>query len=249
MRALADQHDELDRMLRGLNTDDWDRPSRCAGWTVADVVLHLAQSDELALASGRGAFGAGFAGIPASTEGDTPRNVDDAAALAVATQRGPSGPQLYRRWSESATSMRKLLAGSDPRQPMAWVTGQLPARTLATTRLAEAWIHTGDIAAAVGIEPRAGEPLWHIARLAWRTLPYAFARAGYVPTGPIAVELIAPDSSSWMFEPDVAARTVIRGSALEFCLVAARRLDPGASTLVADGPDGRAVLDLLRTYA
>ena len=70
-----------------------------------------------------------------------------------------------------------------------WVAGDLSARTLATTRLAETWIHTGDIASAIGIEPVATDRLRLIARLAWRTLPYAFdrveepLRARSVPTG------------------------------------------------------------------
>lgn len=248
-RALADQHDELDQLLTGLSTDQWVLQSRCDGWTVADVVLHLAQTDELALASGRGAFGGVFAGAGTSPDGRPPRDVDEAAALSVAAERGASGAQVHRRWRASATQLRDFLSGCDPRRPLAWVAGPLPARTLATTRLAEAWIHTADVADAVGIEPDAGERLWHIARLAWRTLPYAFTRAGYTPEGPISVELGAPDGSSWVFAPSEAASTVVRGPATEFCLVAARRLDPGASTLTTDGPDGRAVLDLLRTYA
>ena len=49
---------------------------------------------------------------------------------------------------------------------------------LATTRLTETWIHAGDVLHAFGQVPAATERLWHIARLAWRTLPYAFARDG-----------------------------------------------------------------------
>ncbi len=39
----------------------------------------------------------------------------------------------------------------------------------ATTRLAEAWLHTGDVLEPLGIEQPATDRLWHIARLAWRT--------------------------------------------------------------------------------
>jgi hypothetical protein len=57
----------------------------------------------------------------------------------------------------------------------------LSARTMATTRLSECWIHACDIAGAVGAQIPATERLWHIARLAWRTIPYAFARASSPP--------------------------------------------------------------------
>ena len=52
--ALEEQHAELAGLLEGLDDDGWAAPSRCEGWTVADVVLHLAQTDEMALASAEG---------------------------------------------------------------------------------------------------------------------------------------------------------------------------------------------------
>jgi hypothetical protein len=39
--ALAEQDAELSGLLAGLKESDWQRPSRCDGWSVADVVLHL----------------------------------------------------------------------------------------------------------------------------------------------------------------------------------------------------------------
>ena len=85
--------------------------------------------------------------------------------------------------------------------------------------------------------------------LAWRTLPYAFARAGRELSGPVAFELAAPSGERWEFTPDTAPATVIRGDGVELCLVAARRLDPAATALRGEGPDAAAVLELVRTYA
>jgi len=67
--------------------------------------------------------------------------------------------------------------------------------------------------------------------------------------GPVALELIGPNGDEWRFDPDAAPLTTIRGSAVEFCDVAARRVDPSATGLVGDGPDAAAVLRLVRTYA
>jgi uncharacterized protein (TIGR03084 family) len=130
-----------------------------------------------------------------------------------------------------------------------WVSGELSARTLATTRLAETWIHTGDVADAVGVTLPASDRLWHVARLAWRTLPYAFARAGRELVGPVSFELRAPGGEAWNFIPDAEPRTVIRGDAYELCLVAARRAEPRETSLRGDGADVDAVLELVRTYA
>jgi Mycothiol maleylpyruvate isomerase N-terminal domain len=52
--AVADQQAELAGLLSGLGELDWQRPSRCEGWTVADVVLHQAQTNDLAVASAQG---------------------------------------------------------------------------------------------------------------------------------------------------------------------------------------------------
>ena len=146
--------------------------------------------------------------------------------------------------------MADMLAASDPRRPMPWVVQPLPARTMATTRLSEAWIHTNDVAGAVGADLQPDERLWHIARLGWRTIPYSFVRAGLpAPSGPVAARLIAPDGSAWDFEPDDRPATVISGPAVEFCLIAGRRLDPAKSSITAVGPDATNCLTLIRTYA
>jgi uncharacterized protein (TIGR03084 family) len=245
VRALTEQHAELDDVLSGLGEADWQRPSRCPGWSITDVVLHLAQTDELAAASGAGRL-ADVAPSWVSRVG----TVDDAAGVSVERERGAPGPQVHQRWRDASAAVREMFAAADPTARMRWVVGELPARTLATTRLAEAWIHTGDVAEPLGIPPKPTDRLWHIARLAWRTLPYAFARDGRELHGPVGVGLTAPDGSTWEFGlDDPAPATVVRGPALDFCLVAARRLDPADSALTAEGPDAADVLALVRTFA
>ncbi len=95
-----------------------------------------------------------------------------------------------------------------------WVAGELSARTLATTRLAETWIHAGDVADTVGAELEDTDRLRLISRLAWRTLPYAFASAGLQLQGPVAFDLVAPNGEQWVFLPDETPVTAITGSAV-----------------------------------
>jgi uncharacterized protein (TIGR03084 family) len=242
--ALTEQHRELDDALATLGCTDWCRPSRCPGWSIADVVLHLAQTDELAAASGQGRLDA------VAPEWVGGGSVDEGAAAAVERDRGASGAAIHERWRAAAHAVRVMFAEADPSQRMRWVVGELPARTLATTRLSEAWIHTGDVLEPLGIKQAVTDRLWHIARLAWRTVPYAFARDGRgAPAGPVGVVLVAPDGGEWTFGMDAGPVTVVRGSALDFCLVAGQRLDRGASDLTAEGPDAEAVLELVRTFA
>ncbi len=176
-------------------------------------------------------------------------NVDDGADLMVRHQRGAPVDELRARWQRSADTLQGVLHDVDPHERVDWVAGQISVRTLTSTRLAETWIHTGDVAGAIGVEPQRAERLRYVARLAWRTLPYAFAREGRSLGGPVAFELVGPTGNAWRFVPDAPARTTVRGDGVELCLVAARRVAPSDTGLETDGPNGAAVLDLVRTYA
>ena len=250
LTALAGQVDELDGLVAGLDEEGWALASGCPGWSIADVVLHLAQTDEMGTASAERRFSeaaAAFGNEPARVpEGAT---VDDLAGLAVAGERGRPGTQVYSRWRAASTAQAKALSGCEAGTRVPWVAGELAAITLATTRLAELWIHTGDVAAGLGRALEPSDRLRPIARLAWRTLPYAFSRADRTLSGPVAVSLTAPDGTTWDFTPDGPAATTVTGPALEFCLVAARRLRPPDTALIATGADADAVLELVRTFA
>ena len=245
--ALAEQHAELDGILVGLDDDGWAQASLCDGWSVSDVVLHLAQTDEMAIASVEGRMDAYLTDMIAGASGIT--NVDDGAELMVTRERGAPGPEVGARWRASAALLRALFDAADLQTRVQWVAGHLSTRTLATTRLSEAWIHTRDVAEPLGVTLEPSPRLRYIARLAWRTIPYAFARSGRTLHGPVAFELRGTDGETWSFRPDDVPDTVVRGDATDLCLVAARRVEPSATTLRAEGPDADGVLELVRTFA
>jgi len=43
---MATEGDRLDRFFTGATAGDWQKPTRCAGWNVRDVLAHLAASEE-----------------------------------------------------------------------------------------------------------------------------------------------------------------------------------------------------------
>jgi uncharacterized protein (TIGR03084 family) len=245
--ALAAQQAELADVLRAMPEVGWGAPTRCTGWDTSDVLLHLVQTDEMAIASAEGRFAEHLTDMAAGI-GPT-GSVDAGAARMVERHRGVDPGDLHERWRAGSARLVAVLGSMDLSMRVTWVAGELSARTLSTTRLAEAWIHAGDIADAVGVTLAPTDRLRLIARLAWRTLPYAFSSAARELAGPVAMYLSSPQGEPWEFVPSEPARTTVRGRADELCAVAARRLEPAHTSLAAEGPDADAVLALIRTYA
>lgn len=246
--ALAAQHAELALLVDGLDDGRLARPSRCPGWSVSDVLLHLAQTDEMALASVEGRFGQHLDSIASHWDGAT--SVDDGAGRMVENERdGLTGTEARERWTLGAARLREAIAGRDGRDRVQWVVGEMALRTLMATRMTECWIHTVDIADGLGVVVPPTERLELVVRLAWRTLPYALSGAGITPSGPIAFHLTSPRGDEWRFDPDEPAVTIVRGTAADLCAVAGQRATASDTALTAEGPDAEAVLRLVRTFA
>ena len=238
---LAAEQDRLEGILDGLDEGQWLSQSGAAGWTVADVVLHLAQSEESVVATASG--GDLRTGLGSAQGGTVDERVD---ALVRAERAAPD--VVFARWQRARRAALDALRAADPDQPVGWVTGSVKPATLATTRLAEHWAHGLDITGPLGLEYSDTDRLRHVAWLAHRTLPYAMTVAGEQPAE-VWCELTAPDGASvWQFGRP-GAESSITGGAGDFCRVAARRLSPAQSRLRAAGPHGATALRLLRTYA
>jgi uncharacterized protein (TIGR03084 family) len=238
---LAAEQERLEGILGGLDEARWLSPSGAAGWTIADVVLHLAQSEEAVVITVSG--GDLGNGVGRAAGGTVDERVD---ALVRAERAAPD--VVFGRWQRARRAALDALRAADPDQPVQWVAAPVKPATLATTRLAEHWAHGLDITGPLGIEFPDTERLRHVAWLAHRTLPYAMMRAGEQPAR-VWCELTAPDGTSvWQFGPP-DAESAIAGPAGDFCRVAAQRLAPADSGLTASGPHGATALRVIRTYA
>jgi len=236
---LEAEQEQLRAVLAGLTEDQWLAPSAAAGWSVADVMLHLAQTEEAVTASA--------AGRPAPAEQRGATGVDEWANQWVQSERAAPA-EVLARWDEARHGAVAALRSADPGQPLPRVGPPLKPATLATTRLAEHWAHALDIAGPLGVPyPDTGR-LRNVAWLAHRTLPYAFAVAREEMPGPVFCDLTGPDGTPWPLGP-ADAESVISGPASAFCRVAARRLAPGDSGLTTTGPFADEALRVVRTYA
>ena len=230
----------LQGILGLLTQAQWQADSRADGWSVADVVLHLAQSDEAVAASADGADHRG-----GRRRGGHRRRLGGADG-GGGTDRARPG---LRPVARGARHRRGGAPGGRPGAAAA-VGGRTDEAGHARRR--RGWRSTGRTASTSPSRSASTSPtpsrLRHIAWLAHRTLPYALSRAGEAPAA-VRCSLTAPDeATTWTFGPD-DADSEITGSAGAFCRVAAQRLDPADSGLRAAGPHGAAALRVVRTYA
>ena len=140
---LAAEQAAIDRMLAGIDDATWDAPSGAPGWSVADVVLHLAQSEEAVVLSTTGTSLADA--LPPALAGAT--SMDDMMDRWVAAERAP-GPEVFERWRKASTAAVAALRAADPDTRLPWAAAPLKPTALATTRLAEHWAHALDSAEA-----------------------------------------------------------------------------------------------------
>jgi uncharacterized protein (TIGR03084 family) len=242
MDVIGDLEAELQRieeLLSSLDEPSWLAPSAAAGWSNADVVLHLAQSEEAVIDSTQGRSlleGRAFVG----------NSVDEIMNNWVASERA-SPDVVFARWRTAWRGAVQGLRAADPQQPLPWVAAPLKPNAMATTRLAEHWAHILDVAGPLGLDYPDTDRLQHIAWLAYRTLPYSFGVAGE-EAADVYVELTAPSGATWTYGSPESASS-IRGDAGAFCRVGARRLAAEESGLQTTGPAGATAIRVLRNYA
>ena len=106
---LEAEQDRLEAILDGLDDAQMSAQSAAPGWTVADVVLHLAQSEEAVVASVGGATLR-----PASGSGGT---VDQIMDDLVTAQRAEPAV-IFQRWREARRAAVRALRAADPGQPL-----------------------------------------------------------------------------------------------------------------------------------
>jgi uncharacterized protein (TIGR03083 family) len=168
--ALLDgEAERLDGFFCGLGESGWARASRCAGWTVRDVLGHLTHGEDYHRACLDGtvaAFFARFAG-----RGGT--DLDSANALGVAGYAALSPGEALARWRAASAGNRRRFRGRGG-GVVGTSVGDYPCRWQAFHVAAELATHADDI----GVGAAGGE---QGTRTAWRARYSRFALAEAKP--------------------------------------------------------------------
>jgi uncharacterized protein (TIGR03084 family) len=243
---LAAENDDLDTRVANLDEAGWRTPTPAVGWDVAHQVAHLAWTDHASLLAVTDP--AGFTALLADAAQDPTGFVDTAAAEGAATPVA----ELLARWRTGRAELLVALAAVPSGVKIPWFGPPMSAASMATARLMETWAHGQDVADALGQVREPTARLRHVAHIGVRTHGFAHLVNGLQPpAAPVRVELTAPDGSAWTWNDgdDAGAVEVVRGTALDFCLLVTQRRHRDDLGLVAQGPVAQQWLTIAQAFA
>lgn len=144
----------VERHFRG--GPDWDRPSRCAGWTTRDMLSHLAGVEEYNRACLDDDLAALFkrAGEHGATD------VDSFNALLVAHHGARDTDELIDEWSAANAAFRAEMRARGRHGSMATFVGAYPVWLQAFHLAQEYATHADDVGAPVDASERPGRTGW-----------------------------------------------------------------------------------------
>jgi uncharacterized protein (TIGR03084 family) len=242
---LAEDADEVDRLVAGIDSDQWQLPTPAEGWTVKHQVGHLAFIFAIAgMAAGEPEA---FAAMTAQV-GTEPGRFDEAVNGALADYVDDPTDVLLTRWRAARDTAIKALAAVPADRIVPWLVNPLPPAVLACAGMMELFAHGQDIADALGVERVATDRIGNIVGFAVRTWDFGYqVRNLTPPVREFRFELTAPSGALWTFGP-ADATGLVTGPALDFCLLTTRRRHRDDLAITARGAEADAWLDIAQCY-
>jgi uncharacterized protein (TIGR03083 family) len=239
LQPLVRQRRRMTAMLQALAEEEWSEASRCAGWTVRDVVAHLVGVN----AFWRGSIMAGLAGTPTRFLAA----FDPAATPPAMVEGMRSAPtsEVLDRFVSTTEALLGVASGLTDEQ---WSVvaespaGHVPIRLLAQHALWDSWVHERDVAIPLGITAAVEtDELQSCLQYSAAVGPVLGSGLGRECSGTFAVEATDPslrfvlevgESVSVRVEAAPAAAPCLRGDAVELIEALSLRAPMPASTPV-----------------
>ena len=245
-RVLADlsaEGDELEAVVTPLDEDGWRTPVPAEGWDIATTIVHLAWTDECAIAAGTDKQAWDALVMDAFAD---PNGFVDTEAFKGAEA---SGAEILARWRAGRPALVRMLRAYPEGQKLPWYGPPMSPASMGTARFMETWAHALDVADALGVTLEPTDRLKHVAHLGVRTRNYAYVNRGLeAPSEEFRIDLVSPSGEQWSWGPEDAAQTVT-GPAYDFCLLVTQRRHRDDLELVAVGQDADAWLDIAQAFA
>lgn len=249
MQAITDdlvaEHAALDRVVAGLPDEVWQTPTPASGWDIRDCLSHVWFFDVRAL----------MALDPATVE-EFRRDAEQLLASVtggvgpdVREGRAMSPRELLARWRADRERLVARARITDPAARIPWYGPAMAARSFITARVMETWAHGQDIRDALGLEPEVTDRLRHVAHIGVRARAFAYANNGRdLPAADLRVELRGPSGDLWTWG-DEAASDVVRGEAIDFCLMVTQRRHIADTSLEVLGAAAEEWVSIAQAFA
>ncbi|MEU8269219.1 maleylpyruvate isomerase family mycothiol-dependent enzyme [Sphaerisporangium sp. NPDC049002] len=191
----------MDALLASASPGDWSRKI-VEGWTLQQLVGHLAATDSLVAA----AIGAPVAGPPLAANDTLGRTAD-----MIAFVDGLTPERTRAEWRAQAEAICERAATMEPATPVDPGGMSFPVSDHLLARMLETWIHTHDAATVIGLSlPRPlSEHLHPTADFCARLLPWTMLLSGVDGGGrAVRLTLTGPGGGAWHVPLDVARTAV-----------------------------------------
>ncbi|SDH41508.1 maleylpyruvate isomerase family mycothiol-dependent enzyme [Nonomuraea jiangxiensis] len=235
----------MDALLASAVDDDWSRII-VEGWTLQELVAHLAAKDGLLAAS----VGAPVLGPPLGATDSMSRTRD-----VQAYERGRSPEQTRRDWRAQADALCRHLADLDPATPASLDGMDSVIGDHILARGLETWVHSSDAAATaqVRLPDPIAEHIRPTADLCARLLPWTMLFSGLDGAGrTLHLRLTGAGGGEWTLPLGVEETTPgtpdvhITADVVTFCFLLGGRGDPAAFPADVTG-DADLARDILTT--
>ncbi len=239
---LHEEHAALDALVVGLDDERWDLDTPAVGWTIRDQVSHLAFFDEYATLSvlEPDRFNERLVTAAADVDAFMSEPLDFGRALPPT--------EVLAWWRATRTQMLRAFWGADPGTRVPWFGPPMSLASSITARIMETWAHGQDVADTLEVEREPTDRLKHVCHLGVRTRRNSYATRGLeFPDADVRVELKAPSGEVWVWGD--SDDHVVRGSALDFCLVVTQRRHRADTDLETEGPLADEWISIAQAFA
>ncbi len=235
---LVAEQQFLDQSLQRIPIKIWDLVTPNKPWTVRDTIAHLADFEDLGADS--------ISGGNAVEEWQTSSDLEALKKRAVKKGRSMRPQDVIEWWRGGRAKVVEPLSHMNGEDRIPWIAGDMSARTFATFRLMETWMHGLDIYATLGLGVEDTPRIRHICWLGWKTLPYAFKQAGE-HYEPVRIEVIGPGYAKWIYGP-ADTDQLIKGSASDWARIAVQRIKPRDIRLKITGEHAEKAIQVARAF-
>lgn len=212
-------HCELLELLRGLQDDDWARPTAARRWCVKDVAAHLLDVQIRRLSGLRDHHAPAPPG-PIESYGDLVRFLDSLNGQWVEAARRISPRLLIDLLALVGPQLAAVLASVDPfapALPVAWAGEEAsPAWFNVAREYTEHWHHQAQIRDAVGAPGLVSRAWLHpMLDVSMRALPHAYRDTAAEEGAAVVFEVTGEAGDTWSLLREPQGWTLFRGEAEE----------------------------------